>query len=247
MRFCVLACLWLSYCCFVQCAKLPSAWGRCHKSDAGFSECIRENIEIAVSTLNKPISELNSGALDPLDIPELYIGEGTGPVNVAQHFKNVKLFGISNVKVLNSSVNFKDKYIQSVTVSPQLVLKGDYDLKGQILLLPVYGNGKCTVTLSDVLINHKIVWENIEKKGKVFMKCVDYKITLKPGKVSYQFDNLFDGQKELGDNINKVLNESWEEVFNDVRDGYEKSLGIIFNDLANRILSKVPEKEIFLE
>lgn len=36
------------------------------------------------------------------------------------------------------------------------------------------------------------------------MKPVEYKITLKPGKVSYQFDNLFDGQKELGDNINKV-------------------------------------------
>lgn len=46
--------------------------------------------------------ELGLTTFDPLDIPELYIGAGQGPVDVAQHFKNVKLHGLTNVKVIKT-------------------------------------------------------------------------------------------------------------------------------------------------
>lgn len=45
----------------------------------------------------------------------------------------------------------------------------------------------------------------------------------------------------------QVLNDNSAEVFNDVKAGYEKSFGIIFKDLANRILPKVPVNDIFLD
>lgn len=43
--------------------------------------------------------EIGLKPLDPLDISSLRIGEGSGPVNVAQNFRNVKLHGISTTKV----------------------------------------------------------------------------------------------------------------------------------------------------
>lgn len=45
------------------------------------------------------VPELGLKPLDPLDISSLTIEEGTGPVNVKQNFKNVKLYGISTTKV----------------------------------------------------------------------------------------------------------------------------------------------------
>lgn len=247
MRSFVLAGIVLSVCLIADSAKLPSSWGRCHKSDKNFSECVRKNVQIAISSLNKPTPELGLATFDPLDIPELYIGEGKGPVNVAQHFKNVKLHGLSNVKILKVDIDFDKKILKATSVNPNLRLQADYNMKGRVLLLPIVGDGPCNVTLVNMKINHVMKFETIQRKGKSYMRATDFKTTMNPEKVIFKFDNLFNGQKDLGDNINKVLNENNEEVFKDVKEGYEKSFGLIFLDLTNRVLPKVPQSEIFLD
>lgn len=63
----------------------------------------------------------------------------------------------------------------------------------------------------------------------------------------FKFDQLFDGDERLGNEINKVLNENSNEVFADVSEGYEKSFGIIFLGLGSRVFSRVPVDDIFLE
>ncbi|XP_030747621.1 protein takeout-like [Sitophilus oryzae] len=247
MRLTVFVGVLASCCILSECAKLPSSWGRCHKSDKDFSTCLRKNVEDAIRKLRYPTPELGMNALDPLDIPELYIGQGKGPVNVAQHFKNVKLFGLTNVDVQKVNVDFEKNQLVAQSTNPELRLQGDYDMKGRVLLLPIYGQGPCNVTLLNMKILHTLTWEKIQKKGKTFLKPVDFKVSMEPDRVIFKFDNLFDGQKELGDNINKVLNDAWDEVFGDVKPGYEKSFGLIFKDLASRILTRVAEDEVFLE
>lgn len=96
-------------------------------------------------------------------------------------------------------------------------------------------------------INHTIYGEPVERKGKTYWNFKEYTVTLRPDKVLFNFENLFDGDVRLGTEINKVLNENWNEVFTDVRDGYEKSFGIIFHGLANRVFSRVSIKDIFLD
>lgn len=46
-------------------------------------------------------TELGLQHFEPLDIPELIVGEGKGPVNVVQHFKDVQLWGLTGSKVLD--------------------------------------------------------------------------------------------------------------------------------------------------
>lgn len=92
-----------------------------------------------------------------------------------------------------------------------------------------------------------MVGEPFEKKGKTYMRLVDYKVSIVPEKMTFRFDNLFNGDKRLGDEINKVLNENWDSIFNDVKAGYDESFGLIFKDLANRVFTRVPFNEIFLD
>jgi len=247
MRSLLVVTVVFSLCLVGQSAKLPSSWGRCHKSDKEFPECLRRNIEGAIRSLNKPNSELGLDTFDPLDIPELYIGEGTGPVNVAQHFKRVKLHGLTNEKVYSADVDFDKKEIRAYSLNPELRLEGEYEMKGRILLLPIVGKGPCNVTLYNMKIHHVLKFDYVERKGKTYMRAVDFTTQMDPDRVTFQFDNLFDGDKQLGDNINKVLNENGLEVFNDVKPGYEKGFALIFKGMANRILPKVAVKDIFLD
>ncbi|CAH1968647.1 unnamed protein product [Acanthoscelides obtectus] len=231
----------------IEAARLPSDWGRCHRTDPDFEGCLRQNIEDAIQKLKNGSPELGLSTFDPLDIPQLVIGEGKGTVNVAQHFNDLQLHGLTGSKVISSSVDFKNKKIYARSVTPYLRLQGHYTMKGRILLLPIVGDGQCNITLINTKINHTLTAEEKIKKGKVFWTFKEYTITLEPEMMSYNFDNLFDGEQALGDNINKVLNENWSEVFADVREGYEKGIGAIFHNLANRVFSIVPLDEIYLQ
>lgn len=79
------------------------------------------------------------------------------------------------------------------------------------------------------------------------MRIVDYKVSIVPKKMTFKFDNLFNGDQRLGDEINKVLNENWESLYNDVKPGYDESFALVFKDLANRVFNRVPFNEIFVE
>lgn len=95
-------------------------------------------------------------------------------------------------------------------------------------------------------LNHTLTCEPYEKKGKQYLRIKDYKVTILPEKMTFNFENLFNGDKRLGDEINKVINENWEAIFNDVRSSYEESFGLIFKDLGNRVFSRVPYNELFI-
>lgn len=49
--------------------------------------------------------------------------------------------------------------------------------------------------------------------------------------------------KILGDNINKVLNDNWLQVWNDVQDSYEKAFRIIFVGLLNDVFSVISKED----
>jgi hypothetical protein len=66
-----------------------------------------------------------------------------------------------------------------------------------------------------------------------------------PELVSYNFENLFNGDKQLGDNINRVLNDNWKEVFDDVKADYIKVVDRIIVQLFNNFFSKVSQEEAF--
>lgn len=95
-------------------------------------------------------------------------------------------------------------------------------------------------------MHHKIKLERVTKKGKQHLKVTDYKLELVPEKAEYRFENLFNGDKQLGDAMNKILNDNEKEIFKDVGSGYGDSFALLFKDMANKIFARVPTNEIFI-
>lgn len=85
----------------------------------------------------------------------------------------------------------------------------------------------------------------MKKKGKTFIHFNTYTFGFNPEYVHFDFENLFNGDKQLGDNINKVLNENYKEVFSDVQKGYEEGLGLVIEHILNNLFAKVSEEEAF--
>lgn len=84
-----------------------------------------------------------------------------------------------------------------------------------------------------------------DKSGKKYYKLDNSTLSLKPSLMIFKFDNLFDGDKALGDNINKVLNENWSEIYGDIGASYENAFNTIFASILKNILGKVSVADLF--
>lgn len=60
------------------------------------------------------------------------------------------------------------------------------------------------------------------------------------------FDNLYNGNKELGDSTNAFLNENWIDVFTGLRQVLLEAFSLIFQNILNAIFKKIPYDDLFL-
>ncbi|RZC34513.1 takeout-like [Asbolus verrucosus] len=224
-----------------------SSFKKCNRKQSDFNECLTSAVEDAIRQLTQPIKEVNLPNLEPLEVPSLIIGAGHGAVAFSQNYKNLQVSGFSKTECSKFDMNFESKVVTMECQAPQIRMEFQYEINGKILLLPIYGKGPGTITLDNIKEVLTFNLEEYEKKNKKFFKVVGSKLVMEPGLIHFQLDNLFDGDKVLGENILKVLNENWKEVYGDVQSSYEHAFGQIFTSIFSNLLAKVPVSELFGE
>lgn len=94
--------------------------------------------------------ELGLVPFDPLHVDEVVIEQGnTSPVNVNLKFRNLKCLGMGTANIKNV-VGFerdptKSKFEFTAHID-HISLVGQYKVRGNILLLPIIGNGPTNLT-----------------------------------------------------------------------------------------------------
>lgn len=63
--------------------------------------------------------------------------------------------------------------------------------------------------------------------------------------VHYVFENLFNGDKLLGEQMNKFMNENWREVDKDLNKSISEAFLQIYSDISEKFYSKLPFDELF--
>jgi hypothetical protein len=92
-------------------------------------------------------------SLDPINIHRLNLVQGgESKVNIALHFTDVKLSGLSKAKAYKANgfneVSKMD-YVDIRLKIPKLSIDGPYHSKGTILVLPIQGNGTSHLSLGN--------------------------------------------------------------------------------------------------
>ncbi|KAF5284907.1 hypothetical protein FQA39_LY16862 [Lamprigera yunnana] len=202
---------------------------------------------LAFLCLHGGLPEFGLDSIEPIRISSLRIGEGKGAVNVVQNYKNVEIHNLHTLKIIDvkSVVNEDEISLDFNMHCDDCYLTADYNLNGHILVVPIVGNGNCTVHLLNGKINFKLLCEMYNKNEKKHVKPKELIISLEPESVHYQFNNLFNGDVKLGEEMNKLLNDNSLEVFNDVKSGYEEMLASVFTKIVKQIFKKVPYDELF--
>lgn len=72
------------------------------------------------------------------------------------------------------------------------------------------------------------------------------KLVLEPKDIHFQFDNLFNGNKFLGDNMNRFINDNWHVFYAEIKQDFTKSLSLAVKSLVNGFFEKYPYSAYFL-
>uniref|UniRef100_A0A0U4MTW2 Putative odorant-binding protein n=1 Tax=Reticulitermes speratus TaxID=60591 RepID=A0A0U4MTW2_9NEOP len=233
----------------IKAAKLPATLTLCKRNDPNINACLQTSIEQAIRELKPGLPALHLLPVDPLDVTKITIEHGAGrPVSLNLEFNNVKSAGLSQSEVKTVRIDLDKRILEADAFVPKTVMEADYVMDGRFLVLPVKGNGKCKFDFTGMNATVKIEAEPQTKSGKVYWNVVNLEIDIKSMEnFRVKFDNLFNGDKALGDSTNKVLNDNWKQFWEELKPSFEETFAAVFLQLAKAVFSRVPEENIFLE
>lgn len=101
---------------------------------------------------------------------------------------------------------------------PKLKIDAKYSLKGNILLLPVVGNGDARLTLRDVMTSVSTNFSLVESEpGRQVLNIDTMKVTFIVGGMRIHLTNLFNGNEILGNcNSNMINLTNFHEQINKI-------------------------------
>ncbi|XP_026733950.1 circadian clock-controlled protein-like [Trichoplusia ni] len=198
---------------FVQSGVMPEQ--KCKLDD---KKCLVSAFQKMVPVFMAGIPEADIAVLDPMEMDDVSFDIAGFQFSL----KGGRLKGLKNSVIDDVDWDTKKKILSFVFHSA-VSAKGHYTAGGQLLILPISGDGDSSLKLSNVKL-----LENLEIKAFIhydIVKDSEGKDHIKPKKFHFDFEvkegahfhlsNLFNGNKELSDNLLKFINENWYQVSNE--------------------------------
>ncbi|XP_075221719.1 protein takeout-like isoform X2 [Lycorma delicatula] len=184
--------------------------------------------------------------LDPLVIEQIKIDQGTKQVGLSLELNKCEMHGLQHTKFVKANVDIKKSHCQWDFFLDRLVILGKYNVSGQVLVLPITGYGDANITVSNVTFSYIYDWK-LEKKsnGLEYVVITHNEMPFEVGDMKIKLQNLFNGDRLLGDNMNRFLNENWQEIMKELGPAMAEALGEIFRRTLTSMAEVVPFKNIF--
>ena len=99
--------------------------------------------------------------------------------------------------------------------------------------------------LDNVKILVRLTGSTYQKGGADYVKIDEVKVDIKPASLKVRFDNLFNGQKDLEDVGNEVINQNIAVIQNDVIPQVERGIERKFLQIVNQVFSRATAAEFF--
>uniref|UniRef100_A0A1I8MSL5 Hemolymph juvenile hormone binding protein (JHBP) n=1 Tax=Musca domestica TaxID=7370 RepID=A0A1I8MSL5_MUSDO len=224
-------------------AQKPDFLKPCKLTDSGFDQCLAKGYQIIFSEYKNGIPGLKGlGSIDPLHVKRITINEkGNNAISLNIVLSNVLLEGLRNTQV--NEANFdKSKYMTKAKYTlPDTTLKFDYEVEGRILSLPMNGKGKGEMKIQNLKIDVDLKFKLREEDGFKFTDVEKARVLINDvGGFHFNLENLFNGQKDLENSANELLNTSWMEIFQTLRPSIRTTIQTILEDRFKRVFGHIP-------
>ncbi|KAK9873842.1 hypothetical protein WA026_002199 [Henosepilachna vigintioctopunctata] len=114
------------------------------------------------------------------------------------------------------------------------------------MILDINGHGKAWIGLERLKGRVELNMETYTKNSNKFFRVKNLIPELQVDHCTYDFENLFDGNQQLSDTINQVLNDNWREIFDEQEPGFLKAIGASLLNLINKLFAQIPIHTMFL-
>lgn len=129
---------------------------------------------------------------------------------------------------------------------PHLYVDGMYEIDGRVLLLPITGSGPMKGNFTEVTANVKFQGELVKDVNALeHLHINDFRLKIVIGHGSLQFDNLFGGDKALGEVVNNAINNNFDAFMHELKPLVEQALSDAFIEIANGIVTPFLFEQLF--
>ncbi|XP_054270281.1 protein takeout-like [Macrosteles quadrilineatus] len=215
----------------------------CRRKDPNLNQCLKDLFQGMFPYMAKGIPEVGIPRFEPLYIEKIFISKGHGAVTLAGNFDKLHAHGPSNSTTRAVRLDVDKGRLDISLHIPVIRTESKYDLRGNILLLPIVGVGDARLLLRNVTtdVYMKVVFPKLPT-GQEVMAVTDMKVDFRMSNVRVHLDNLFNGNKVLGHTVNNFLNKNAMEVVDELKDNVGDALTEVFKKIMNDAFGRIPTK-----
>ncbi|XP_075990709.1 uncharacterized protein LOC142986231 [Anticarsia gemmatalis] len=218
----------------------------CPREEKALGRCLRDALNTYIPQLATGVPEYGVPPCEPLLVPSLSIQQSTGPISVVSNYSDVTVTGPASMKVREVHVNSADHKVIARLYIPELKMRGNYKLSGQLLMLPIEGDGDFAAKYGDIDALVTIVLGRQHRHNdEDALTCEHLDVSFHVGYASMQLDNLFgDGDGELSNAMNQFLNENWQKLAEELQTPMEEALRDFLKPLADHAFGTLNADDI---
>lgn len=222
---------------------IPEFLHICQTRDPRYETCISESIEYLKPYLKSGVPEYNIPSLEPLKLKKLTF---TPTSSIRVEAADIDAYGASNFEVKKAKLDFNTLVFLVDVALPNIRVEGRYGLDGKLLLLPIRGSGPMHGNFSNCIGACKIqVAKYIDENGDEKLRIMDFRMKVSVGNGTLKLDNLFGGERALGDIVNSAINNNFDLFLKELLPIVEKALSDAFQHIAGNIIQQFTFSQLF--
>ncbi|KAI5714376.1 hypothetical protein M8J76_016134 [Diaphorina citri] len=220
----------------------------CSRSDPKLDECLMKKSPAFFAGFDKANSRFKgAGIRDPLKVGTVVSKNGDNSIGLSFTLNDNLLIGQSKDVIKSLKVDLKKRELNATLFNPKFVFLSNYEVSGKIFIMPITGRGKSNITNVNTTLDVNIKWDFVKRNGVKHMKLRSYTYKIKPSRTYIRLDNLFNGDKYLGEEMNRFLNENYKELQAAFLPVFEQVLADEDKNEMNDIFATVSYDELFLD
>ncbi|PSN34100.1 hypothetical protein C0J52_12949 [Blattella germanica] len=182
-------------------------------------------------------------SLDPLHIVNIELDERGFILNL----NDITVAGFKDSDIHDLKYDFENQIFSMYLTVPRLEMTGKYNVKGKLLLIPISGNGDVNATLVNTKMWVDVKFQIKTFDGKSYIVKDEPAVRTEPKRAYIRFENLFNGNKVLGDQINVFIDANWQDVYKELSPVLMQALGNIIISITNKFERTATFDELFPE
>ncbi|KAM8713718.1 hypothetical protein ACLKA7_013959 [Drosophila subpalustris] len=231
---------------FLYAVELPKDIKKCR---FGNHPCIINSTNELIRRYSKGIAEVGLEPFDNIKIEDITLINSPGPIYIYYKLIDQFLKGFENATVTNITGFEQNPELSHMEINlkiPRLVLQGSYELQGRGLIVYTNASGLTHSDLQNVRVSCSIKGFIEYRNNKRYLKIYDLVPHIEMDRWILWADNLYKENTDLTVILNRVVNENWLELWNEIQPTTLPAYSRSILKIINKFVQTVSYDDMFL-